>query len=157
MSFILPHHNSFPAAHPRTKSASSAFCHWQQTPALATLTGALCRHESWFSPSIFTISNHKEYKILCLNEKSFPNQQQRLLLSNILINLCKYTTEKQSTSKSAPNSLIFSKFIFQFLMFGSLTPFQLWIHNWPSHLPSQCISPPWDKCQPRPLYLTFQD
>lgn len=154
MSFILPHHNSFPAAHPRTKSV---FCHWQQAPALATLTGALCRHESWFSPSIFTISNHKEYKILCLNEKSFPNQQQRLILSNILINLCKYTTEKQSTSKSAPNSLIFSKFIFQFLMFGSLTPFQLWIHNWPSHLPSQCISPPWDKCQPRPLYLTFQD
>lgn len=45
-----------------------------------------------------------------------------LLLSNILINLCKYTTtEKQSTSKSAPNSLIVSKFIFQFLMFGSHT------------------------------------
>lgn len=42
-------------------------------------------------------------------------------------------------------------------MFGCLTPFQLWVQNWLCHLPSQCTSPPWDKCQPKPFYFTFQD
>lgn len=90
-SFPTTAHSLMPLSEP---PASFAFCHWQQSPAMATLTGALYRYESWFFPSLCTISDHKENKILCLNEKSFLNQQKGLLLFSILINLCKYTTEK---------------------------------------------------------------